>query len=80
LKHSPEEKKIRKHFGRDSREIIEAELGEKSFIINSDGTRSKVPRNNVNGDKMIIEHPTIDQRHQEAINTSVVFKLKAQFK
>lgn len=34
----------------------------------------------MNGEKMIIEHPTIDQRHQEAINASVVFKLKAQLK
>jgi hypothetical protein len=34
----------------------------------------------MNGDNMIFEHPTIDQRHQEAINRSVVFKLIAQFK
>lgn len=30
----------------------------------------------MNGEKMIIdEHPTNDQRHQEVLNRSVVFKL-----
>jgi hypothetical protein len=78
LKRSPEDKNSQ-NFDRDSKETIEPELGEKSFRINPDRiVRSKEPRNKMNGDNMIFEHPTIEQRHQEAIITSVVFKLTAQ--
>ncbi len=71
LKHSPEDRnrqKFRQGLERNDWTGIRG----KEFH-NPDRTRSKGLRNNVNDENLIFEHPTIDQRNQEVLKTSVVF-------